>query len=164
MRTAVKAGIPHVDDPISKLHSLGVMTQGKLADIASAAAASGIYDLVPPLNSVSTGMRRLPANPVFLLRMFGGSWDFWWLSRRTFSMKGFPLGCKAHKPYTVKEHKPWWAGWAWLCPLCWVHSCYALPSKGAALLCMLACQLAAESHCAGLPATAAHFASRLTAC
>lgn len=55
VRTAVKAGIPHVDDPISKLHSLGVMTQGKLADIASAAAASGVYDLTPPLNSVATG-------------------------------------------------------------------------------------------------------------
>ena len=57
MRTAVKAVIPHVDDHVSKLQSLGVMTQNKLADIGAAAAAAGItYELNVPKNCVGTGM------------------------------------------------------------------------------------------------------------
>ena len=56
MRTAVKAVIPHVDDHVSKLQSLGVMTQNKLADIGAAAAAAGItYELNVPKNCVGTG-------------------------------------------------------------------------------------------------------------
>ncbi len=55
MRTAVKAYIPHVDDHVSKLQSVGVMTQNKLQNISDAATAAGIYDLHPVLNTVSTG-------------------------------------------------------------------------------------------------------------
>ncbi|CAL8462805.1 g2338 [Coccomyxa elongata] len=55
VRTAVKAVIPHVDDHVSKLQSLGVMTQNKLADIGAAAAAAGItYELNVPRNCVGT--------------------------------------------------------------------------------------------------------------
>ena len=55
VRTAVKAYIPHVDDHVSKLQSVGVMTQNKLQNIADAATAAGIYDLQPLHNTVSTG-------------------------------------------------------------------------------------------------------------
>ncbi len=64
VRTAVKAVIPHVDDHVSKLQSLGVMTQNKLADIGAAAAAAGItYELNVPRNCVGTGM---PAQAFFI--------------------------------------------------------------------------------------------------
>lgn len=59
VRTAVKAYIPHVDDHVSKLQSVGNMTQQKLLNIVDAAAAAGIYDLQPLLNSVSTGKHPL---------------------------------------------------------------------------------------------------------
>ncbi len=68
VRTAVKAVIPHVDDHVSKLQSLGVMTQNKLADISAAAAAAGItHDLHVPRNNVSTGELWFPAFYTFIL-------------------------------------------------------------------------------------------------
>ncbi len=51
----MKAEIPHVDDHVGKLQNVGAQTQGKLTDIASAAAAAGVFDLLPPENSITTG-------------------------------------------------------------------------------------------------------------
>ena len=55
MRTAAKAEIPHLDDHVSKLHSVGNMTQTKLQDIKAAAVAVGIHNLVVPYNTVTKG-------------------------------------------------------------------------------------------------------------
>ena len=56
VRTAAKAEIPHLDDHVSKLHSVGNMTQTKLQDIKAAAIAVGVHNLVVPLNTVTKGM------------------------------------------------------------------------------------------------------------
>ncbi len=53
----MKAEIPHEDDHVGKLQNVGAQTQGKLTDIAAAAAAAGVYDLQPPENNVVTGAR-----------------------------------------------------------------------------------------------------------
>jgi hypothetical protein len=55
VKTAVKAEIPHVDDPVGKLANVGAQTREKLLDIESAAAAAGVFDLHPPENTVTTG-------------------------------------------------------------------------------------------------------------
>ena len=76
MRTAVKAVIPHVDDHVSKLQSLGVMTQNKLADISAAAAAAGItHDLHVPRNNVSTGELWFPDFHTFILPTCPALWQ-----------------------------------------------------------------------------------------
>jgi hypothetical protein len=51
----VKAVIPHVDDPVGKLESVGDEARKKLLDIMSAALTAGVYDLHPPQNTVTTG-------------------------------------------------------------------------------------------------------------
>ena len=53
---AVKAEIPCVDDPVSKLEDIGEKTQKKLADIQAAAETCGVHDLVFPERSVTTGL------------------------------------------------------------------------------------------------------------
>jgi len=53
---AVKAEIPCVDDPVSKLEDIGEKTQKKLLDIQVAAESSGVHDLVFPGRSITTGM------------------------------------------------------------------------------------------------------------
>ena len=53
---AVKAEIPCVDDPVSKLEDIGEKTQKKLLDIQAAAESSGVHDLVFPDRSITTGM------------------------------------------------------------------------------------------------------------
>ncbi len=57
VRTAVKAEIPHVDDHVSKLQAVGVMTQNKLQDITAAAAAVGVFNIDVPHNCVTKGAR-----------------------------------------------------------------------------------------------------------
>lgn len=56
MRTAVKADIPHVDDHVSKLHSVGAQTQQKLQDVSAACDAAGVYGVKLPHNCVSKGV------------------------------------------------------------------------------------------------------------
>ena len=56
MAKAVKAEIPCVDDPVSKLEDIGEKTQKKLADIQAAAETCGVHDLVFPERSVTTGL------------------------------------------------------------------------------------------------------------
>ncbi len=56
MAKAVKAEIPCVDDPVSKLEDIGEKTQKKLLDIQAAAESSGVHDLVFPDRSIATGM------------------------------------------------------------------------------------------------------------
>ena len=56
MAKAVKAEIPCVDDPVSKLEDIGEKTQKKLLDIQVAAESSGVHDLVFPDRSITTGM------------------------------------------------------------------------------------------------------------
>lgn len=51
---AVKAEIPCVDDPVSKLEDIGEKTQKKLLDIQAAAESSGVHDLVFPDRSITT--------------------------------------------------------------------------------------------------------------
>ncbi|KAK9825131.1 hypothetical protein WJX81_002021 [Elliptochloris bilobata] len=53
VRTAVKAEIPHVDDHVSKLQAVGIMTQNKLQDIKAAAAAVGVFGITVPHNCVT---------------------------------------------------------------------------------------------------------------
>jgi hypothetical protein len=55
VRTAVKADIPHVDDHVSKLHSVGAQTQQKLQDVSAACEAAGVYGVKLPHNCVSKG-------------------------------------------------------------------------------------------------------------
>lgn len=55
VRTAVKADIPHVEDHVSKLHSVGAQTQQKLQDVSAACEAAGVYGVKLPHNSVSKG-------------------------------------------------------------------------------------------------------------
>jgi hypothetical protein len=55
VRTAVKADIPHVDDHVSKLHSVGAQTQQKLQDVSAACDAAGVYGVKLPHNCVSKG-------------------------------------------------------------------------------------------------------------
>lgn len=98
MRTAVKAVIPHVDDHVSKLQSLGVMTQNKLADIGAAAAAAGItYELNVPKNCVGTGM---PA-PSFVI-----TWYFFPYRHRSRSKHARRGHAIAHMSLSwLQEHK-----------------------------------------------------------
>lgn len=56
MAKAVKAEIPCVDDPVSKLEDIGEKTQKKLLDIQAAAESSGVHDVVFPDRSITTGM------------------------------------------------------------------------------------------------------------
>lgn len=56
----MKADIPHVEDHVGKLLNVGTQTQGKLTDIAGAAAAAGVFGLSPPENSVTTGVTMWP--------------------------------------------------------------------------------------------------------
>ncbi|DBB00136.1 TPA: PSII 6.1 kDa protein, variant 2 [Trebouxia sp. C0004] len=51
---AVKAEIPCVDDPVSKLEDIGEKTQKKLLDIQVAAESAGVHDLVFPDRSITT--------------------------------------------------------------------------------------------------------------
>ncbi|KAL0038779.1 hypothetical protein WJX79_007340 [Trebouxia sp. C0005] len=51
---AVKAEIPCVDDPVSKLEDIGEKTQKKLLDIQAAAESSGVHDVVFPDRSITT--------------------------------------------------------------------------------------------------------------
>lgn len=62
MRTAVKADIPHVDDHVSKLHSVGAQTQQKLQDVSAACEAAGVYGVKLPHNCVSKGVQTLKPN------------------------------------------------------------------------------------------------------
>ena len=55
MRGAVKAEIPHLDDPVKMLEAVGVMTLQKLENISEAARAVGVTNLNVPQNSVETG-------------------------------------------------------------------------------------------------------------
>lgn len=55
VRTAVKAEIPHIDDHVSKLQAVGIMTQNKLQDITAAAAAVGVFGITVPYNCVTKG-------------------------------------------------------------------------------------------------------------
>jgi hypothetical protein len=57
VRTAVKADIPHVDDHVSKLHSVGAQTQQKLQDVSAACDAAGVYGVKLPHNCVSKGVQ-----------------------------------------------------------------------------------------------------------
>ena len=52
---AVKAEIPCVDDPVSKLEDIGDKTQKKLMDIPAAAETCGAHDLAIPERSITTG-------------------------------------------------------------------------------------------------------------
>ena len=72
MRLAAKAGIPHVDDHVSKLEAVGKETRNKLEDINAAAACMGVYGVTVPRNSVTTGARtclRLQGMPVSLVQL-----------------------------------------------------------------------------------------------
>lgn len=60
VRTAVKAEIPHIDDHVSKLQAVGIMTQNKLQDITAAAAAVGVFGITVPYNCVTKGAPPLP--------------------------------------------------------------------------------------------------------
>lgn len=53
VRSAAKAPIPHVDDSVSKLEGVGLMSQKKLADIAAAANAAKVPRIHVPSNSVT---------------------------------------------------------------------------------------------------------------
>lgn len=55
VKGAQKAEIPHVEEHVSKLESVGVQTQHKLQDIRAAAALAGIPNLNVVHNTVSTG-------------------------------------------------------------------------------------------------------------
>ncbi len=55
VRGAVKAEIPHLDDPVKMLEAVGVMTLQKLENISEAARAVGVTNLHVPHNSVETG-------------------------------------------------------------------------------------------------------------
>ena len=55
VRGAVKAEIPHLDDPVKMLEAVGVMTLQKLENISEAARAVGVTNLHVPQNSVETG-------------------------------------------------------------------------------------------------------------
>lgn len=55
VRTAVKADIPHVDDHVSKLHSVGAQTQSKLQDVSAACEAAGVFGVKLPHNCVTKG-------------------------------------------------------------------------------------------------------------
>ena len=52
----MKAEIPCVDDPVSKLEDIGDKTQKKLQDIQAAAETCGVHDLNFPDRSITTGM------------------------------------------------------------------------------------------------------------
>ena len=58
VRGAVKAEIPHLDDPVKMLEAVGVMTLQKLENISEAARAVGVTNLHVPQNSVETGGHR----------------------------------------------------------------------------------------------------------
>ena len=52
---AVKAEIPCVDDLVSKLEDIGEKTCKKLMDVQVAAETAGVYDLLFPDRSITTG-------------------------------------------------------------------------------------------------------------
>lgn len=55
MAKAVKAEIPCVDDLVSKLEDIGEKTCKKLMDVQVAAETAGVYDLLFPDRSITTG-------------------------------------------------------------------------------------------------------------
>ena len=52
---AVKAEIPCVDEPVTRLEDIGNQTQKKLLDVQAAAETCGVYDLVFSERSITTG-------------------------------------------------------------------------------------------------------------
>jgi hypothetical protein len=54
VKSAAKTEIPHMNDHVSKIDSVGVQTQKKLEDIAAAAAAANVGHIQVPRNSVTT--------------------------------------------------------------------------------------------------------------
>ena len=55
MKTAQKAEIPHIDEPVSKIENVGVQTQNKLQDIKAAAEQIGVHGLNVVHNCINTG-------------------------------------------------------------------------------------------------------------
>lgn len=55
MKTAQKAEIPHIDEPVSKIENVGVQTQNKLQDIKGAAEQIGVHGLNVVHNCITTG-------------------------------------------------------------------------------------------------------------
>ena len=55
MKTAQKAEIPHIDEPVSKIENVGVQTQNKLQDIKGAADQIGVHGLNVVHNCITTG-------------------------------------------------------------------------------------------------------------
>ena len=55
MKTAQKAEIPHIDEPVSKIENVGVQTQNKLQDIKAAAEQIGVHGLSVVHNCITTG-------------------------------------------------------------------------------------------------------------
>ena len=55
VKTAQKAEIPHIDEPVSKIENVGVQTQSKLQDIKGAAGQIGMHCLDVVHNCVTTG-------------------------------------------------------------------------------------------------------------
>ncbi len=55
VKTAQKAEIPHIDEPVSKIENVGVQTQNKLQDIKAAAEQIGVHGLSVVHNCITTG-------------------------------------------------------------------------------------------------------------
>ena len=55
VKTAQKAEIPHIDEPVSKIENVGVQTQNKLQDIKAAAEQIGVHGLNVVHNCITTG-------------------------------------------------------------------------------------------------------------
>lgn len=56
VKTAQKAEIPHIDEPVSKIENVGVQTQNKLQDIKAAAEQIGVHGLNVVHNCITSGM------------------------------------------------------------------------------------------------------------
>ncbi|KAA6419351.1 MAG: nitrogen regulatory P-II [Trebouxia sp. A1-2] len=54
VKTAQKAEIPHIDEPVSKIENVGVQTQNKLQDIKAAAEQIGVHGLSVVHNCITT--------------------------------------------------------------------------------------------------------------
>ncbi|KAL3156040.1 PSII 6.1 kDa protein [Trebouxia sp. C0010 RCD-2024] len=54
VKTAQKAEIPHIDEPVSKIENVGVQTQNKLQDIKAAAEQIGVHGLNVVHNCITT--------------------------------------------------------------------------------------------------------------
>lgn len=73
VKTAQKAEIPHIDEPVSKIENVGVQTQNKLQDIKAAAEQIGVHGLSVVHNCITTGKSgppRAQCTPVWVCSNF----------------------------------------------------------------------------------------------